>query len=224
LTFPACAERQSAPGADTTTTSSDTNAAPSEGTGLRATTGAKASDAEALSYRELIIPAGTTLPIALDTAIASDTSRVEQPVQAHLTHAVTVDGVTALEEGSQVNGVVTEAVRSGKVKGRAHVAVRFDSLVPRGEGERYDIQTADIGRTAASTKKEDALKIGIPAAGGAIIGGIVGGKKGAAIGAAAGGGGGTAVVLSTRGDEVRLGKGAAMTLRLVEPLTVRVKG
>ena len=60
-------------------------------------------------------------------------------------------------------------------------------------------------------------------AGGAIIGAIVGGKKGAAIGTAAGGGAGTAVVLSTRGKEVRLPKGSALTLRLSEPVTIRVK-
>jgi hypothetical protein len=67
------------------------------------------------------------------------------------------------------------------------------------------------------------MKIGAPAAGGAIIGGIVGGKKGALIGTAAGGGAGTAVVLSTRGKEVRLSRGAVLKLRLSEPLTVRVR-
>ena len=79
-------------------------------------------------------------------------------------------------------------------------------MTPRGDDERYDIQTATVGRTAPATKKEDAIKIGAPAAGGAIIGAIVGGKKGAAIGTAAGGGAGTAVVLSTRGKEVQLPK------------------
>ena len=118
---------------------------------------------------------------------------------------------------------MTDAKRSGKVKGRAHVAVRFNSLTPRGADERYTIHTAAIGRTAPATKKKDALEIGAPAAGGAIIGAIVGGKKGALIGGAAGGGAGTAVVLSTRGKEVHLPKGAAVTLRLTQPVTVRVR-
>ena len=48
---------------------------------------------------------------------------------------------------------------------------------------------------APATKKKDALKIGVPAAGGASIGALVGGKKGAGIGALAGGGAGTAYVL-----------------------------
>jgi hypothetical protein len=182
------------------------------------------SPAAASGMREVTIPAGTTLSVVLDTPVGSDTSRIEEPVNAHLSRAVNVHGETVLAEGSRVSGVVTDATRSGKVKGRAHVAVRFTSLTPRGAEERYTIRTAVIGRTAPATKKKDALEIGAPAAGGAIIGAIVGGKKGALIGGAAGGGAGTAVVLSTRGQEVHLRKGAAVTLRLSQPVTVRVRG
>jgi len=128
-----------------------------------------------------------------------------------------------LAEGTRVGGVVTSAQRSGKVKGRAHIAVRFDTITPRGDDERYRIRTAAVERTAAPTKKKDAVKIGGGAAGGAIIGAIVGGKKGAAIGTAVGGGAGTAAVLSTRGDEVHLARGSALTLRLSEPVTIRIK-
>lgn len=179
--------------------------------------------ASAPAWRELTIPAGTNLPLVLDTAVGSETSRVEQPVNAHLSRSITVGGMTVLPEGSRVSGVVTDATRSAKVKGRAHVAMQFNSVTRRGDDERYSIRTASIGRTAAATKKEDALKIGAPAAGGAIIGAIVGGKKGAAIGTAVGGGAGTGVVLSTRGKEVHLPKGSALTLRLVEPVTIRIK-
>jgi len=40
------------------------------------------------------------------------------------------------------------------------------------------------------------------------------------VGAVIGGGGGTAVVLSTRGRDVRIGRGAVITVRLAEPLRV----
>jgi hypothetical protein len=84
------------------------------------------------------------------------------------------------------------------------------------------IRTATVTRVAPGTKKKDAAKIGAGAAGGAIIGGLIGGGDGAAKGAAVGGGAGTAVVLSTRGKEVRLGVGADLSVRLTAPLTVRV--
>ena len=106
-----------------------------------------------------------------------------------------------------------------KVKGRSQIAMRFHTLVAN--DEKYAIQTGAIARSGKATKKDDALKIGIPAAGGAVIGGLIGGKKGAAIGGAAAGGTGTAVVLNTRGEEVRLGKGAVVSVKLSAPLTVR---
>jgi hypothetical protein len=185
--------------------------------------GPTARSAEA-PVREVTIPAGTALPLVLDTAVGSDTSHAEQRVIAHLSHPVTLHGQTVLPAGSEVGGVVTDATPSGRVKGRAHVAVRFDSLTPRGDDERYQIRAASINRTAPSTKKKDAVEIGAPAAGGALIGALFGGKKGALIGTAAGGGAGTGVVLATKGKEIHLPKGSAVTLTLASPVTVRVRG
>src|SRR5262249_58202604 len=114
--------------------------------------------------------------------------RVEEPVHAHLARAIEVHGVR-LGEGSRVSGVVTDATQSGKVKGLAHVAVRFDSLTPEGSDAHYRIHTSAVGRTAENTHKRDALEIGGGAAGGAIIGALGGGKKGAGVRTGGGGGG-----------------------------------
>ena len=77
---------------------------------------------------------------------------------------------------------------------------------------------------APATKQKDALEVLAPAAAGAVIGRIAGGKSGAAKGAVVGGGAGTGVVLATRGKEVRLAKGAALSVRLTAPVTIRVAG
>jgi hypothetical protein len=172
-------------------------------------------------YREITIPEGRVLRVSLRTPVASDTSAVEDPVTADLQSPVVVDGLTVLPAGTELHGNVTNVARSGKVKGRAQLSLRFSSVAVR--GERLDIRTASIAREAQATKKKDTAKIGIPAAGGALIGGIIGGKKGAAIGAGVGGGAGTAAVLSTRGEEVRLAAGTPLSVRLTEPLTVRVR-
>jgi hypothetical protein len=174
--------------------------------------------------RQVALPAGTHLQVVLDTPVNSATSRVEDQVQAHVAKAIVADGSTIVPEGSRVLGVISSTERSGKVKGRAHVSVLFDTLIPRGGDEKYAIQTNAIGRTAEATKKADAVKIGAPAAGGAIVGGLIGGKKGALIGTAAGGGAGTAVVLSTRGKEVTMPKGTTLTLRLSAPVTITLRG
>jgi hypothetical protein len=175
----------------------------------------------ARSTKEITVPAGTRLAVVLDTAVASNTSRVEQPVSGHLSRALLVDGVVIAPAGSTMHGYVTSARRSGKVKGRAYIAIRFTELSPKGSAERYRIQTAAIGRQAPATKAADAAKIAAPAAGGAIVGGLLGGKKGALVGTAIGGGGGTAVVLSTRGKEVGIPRGSALGVRLVSPVTVK---
>ncbi len=177
-----------------------------------------------IEWREITIPAGTSLPIILDTSVGSDISRVEQPVHGHLSRTVYVNNAAVIPTGSEVSGHVTSARRAGRVKGRAYVAMRFSSLTRKGDSENYRIQTRSIGRLAPATKEQDAAKIGAPAAGGALIGALVGGGKGAAIGAAAGGGAGTAVVLNTRGKEVRIGRGQTVLVRLTQPLEVRVRG
>lgn len=186
-------------------------------------TAAEQSIFERFSVREVTVPAGTQLPIILDTGVASNVSRVEQPVRAHLSRDVRLDNAIVIPAGSELHGRVTAVRRPGKVKGRSYIAMRFTTLVPRGSGERYTVDTGRIARTGRATKKKDAVKIGVPAAGGAAIGAIIGGKKGALIGAGAGGGAGTAVVLSTRGEEVGIGKGASITLRLAAPVTVRLR-
>jgi hypothetical protein len=171
-------------------------------------------------YREMTIPAGTTLPLALTSALASDTSVVEDAVTAELTSPITIDGRDVLPAGARLTGVVTQVDDSDRVKGRAMIAFRFTSL--RTGDQRYDLQAAPLSRRAPATKGEDATKIGIGAGAGAVIGGLLGGKDGAAKGAAVGAGAGTGVVLATKGREVRLGPGADVTTQLTAPLTVRI--
>lgn len=180
-----------------------------------------APTAPAAQYKEITIPSGTTLRLDLSTAVASDTSNVEQPVTATLRSPVSVNGQVVLPTGSEVTGVVTQADGSGRVKGRARIAMRFSRL--RANGESYDIKTSGYAQEAAATKKKDAGKIAIGAGAGAALGAVLGGGSGAAKGAAIGGAAGTGAVLATKGDEVRLGPGANISTRLTAPVTVRVR-
>ncbi|HEX5070168.1 MAG TPA: hypothetical protein VFV78_08115 [Vicinamibacterales bacterium] len=170
-------------------------------------------------FREYIVPNGTPLSLHLDTTVSSETSRVGQPVRATLTAPVRVHGIQVLPAGSVVSGKVTVAKRAGNVKGRAQLAMHFDTVVAN--NERYPI-SAGVAAQARSTKDKDVAKIAFPAVGGAIIGGLLGGKKGAAAGAAIGGGAGTAVVLSTHGKPVQFSRGTAVRVRLARSVQVRV--
>lgn len=172
-------------------------------------------------FRDVTIPAGTTLSATLATALASDTSKVEDTVRATLKSPVSIEGFELLPPGATIVGHVTKAEASAKVKGRAFLAFRFNS-VDLAAGPEH-ISTETISREAASTKGKDATKIGVGAGAGAVIGGIIGGGSGAAAGAAIGGGAGTATVLATKGDEVRLPAGTPLSVKLTAPLTIRVE-
>jgi hypothetical protein len=172
-------------------------------------------------YHQYTIPAGTRISVRLANTVSSESSRVEDPVSATLTSPIVIDGARVLPAGSVLRGDVVSVQRSGKVKGRASLGLRFNTLTARGQA--YPI-VARVSRVAPATKAADAKKIGIPAAAGAAIGAIVGGGKGAAIGAVAGGGAGTAVVLSTPGKPVTLARGRVMTLSLARRVDVRVAG
>ena len=173
----------------------------------------------AAKFREFVVAAGTPITVRLMTAVSSDTSRVEQAVSAELKEPITIDGFEVAPAGTPVNGTVLRAEPAGKVKGLASIAVRFDSI--RAGSETYPVSMT-YSRTAEPTKASDAKKIGIPAAGGAVIGGILGGKKGAVLGGVIGGGAGTAVVLSTSGKEVSLPVGTILKLTLDRDIEVKV--
>ena len=179
-----------------------------------------ASTSRAPQFRELTIPAGTALPLELQTALSSETAQVESPVRARLRQSITVNGITALPAGAILTGEVTDVARAGKVKGRSRIAFTFNRL--QADELNEDVSTNPLLFEGEQSKGEDATKIGAGAVGGAIVGGILGGGGGAAKGAAIGGAAGTGVVLATRGKDVTLANGADLAASLAAPLTIRV--
>ena len=172
-------------------------------------------------YREVTIPAGTALPLQMTSTISSESAQVEAPVSAKLVNAITINGDTAIPAGSVLRGTVTDVERSGRVQGRAHLSFAFNEVNMNGGHE--NLKTNPLTFEAEATKGEDATKVGIGAAGGAILGGILKGKKGAEKGAIAGAAAGTGVVLATRGKEVTVTEGTNVTATLAQPMTVRVR-
>jgi hypothetical protein len=164
------------------------------------------------------VPSGTQLVLTLETPVSSETAKPDQPVRAKVAKPVVVAGMTIIPEGATITGAVVAAERSGRVKGRASIALRFDEVIVA--NTPYKIATSRIAREAEATKGEDATKIAIGAGVGTAIGAIAGGKKGAAIGAGVGGGAGTGAVLATRGEEVTIPAGT--TLRTTIQETVRI--
>ena len=170
---------------------------------------------------EVTVRSGAELPLELLTSLSSETAAVETEVRARLKQAVIVNGETVVPNGATLIGSVTDVERAGRVKGRARLAMRFTEVTY--SGERHRINTAPLSFEAEATKSEDATKVGAGAGIGAVIGGILGGGSGAAKGAAIGGAAGGGAVLATRGKEVELASGTALTAVLAAPLTVTIE-
>jgi hypothetical protein len=173
------------------------------------------------SFRELTLPDDSRVSVRLETPISSASSQVGDPVEATLINPILVGDREAVPAGSVITGHVSAVRQSGRVKGRARVTLEFGTLHVLSRGDTYPI-AARISDMAPATKMEDAGRIGLPAAGGAILGAIIDGGKGAAVGATVGGAAGAATVLATRGREVTLPRGTVLHLRLQRHVTVRV--
>jgi len=156
-----------------------------------------------------IVPAGTRLPIELQTTLSTDSSRPGDAVVAVLSEDVPLEGFK-LDSGAEVRGTVRTVVEAKRVKGKARLVIDFDTVMKA--NERLAIETEPFDATARSTKSKDKKIIGGGALGGLIIGAIKDGKKGALIGTAAGAAAGTGAVLVMKGEEVELPRGAKLTL------------
>jgi hypothetical protein len=164
------------------------------------------------------IPAGTALTLVLETPLSTETSREGESVTARVERATSEDGRVVLPGGSVLKGRVTEVDQAGRVSGRAHLAVKWDTITVRGVSHR--IETSDVAMTAEKQLGRDAKIIGGTTAAGAIIGGIVKGGSGAKKGAIIGAGAGTGAVLINKGQDVEMPSGSRWTVRVKE--TVRL--
>jgi outer membrane lipoprotein SlyB len=159
-----------------------------------------------------LLAIGTVLPVQLETSLSSATSHEGDLIVARLSEDVKAGEKVVLKEGTEVRGRVVAAVPSGRVKGRARLAIDFDRILAGGKEREASLRAIDI--TAPSGKGKDAKVIGGSAGVGLIIGAIADGGKGAAIGTAVGAAAGTGAVLATRGKQVQLPAGSALKLRV----------
>ncbi len=166
-----------------------------------------------------LIPAGTTLRIALIDAVSSDKNRPGDHFAASLVAPVVIGGRTVLSKGTKVRGRVVDAKGSGRVKGRASIELKLTEIVFK-DGKQMDIATKPYVAVAQSTKKRDVALIGGGTGLGAVIGAIAGGGKGAAIGAGVGGGAGTGTVLATKGKEIRYAPETRLKFTLASPIEI----
>ena len=160
------------------------------------------------------VPAGTNMALVLETSVSSKTSQSGDRVDARLASDLRVGDRLVAPAGSAVRGHVTSAIPSGKVKGRAHLAFDFDTMVVGGKDQAIEARAVSI--TAPDSHGRDAAIVGGGAGAGALLGALIDGKHGAGVGALIGAGAGTGVVLTNTGKEVLVPAGATVSVELTQ--------
>ncbi|MBZ5610709.1 MAG: hypothetical protein LAP38_20800 [Acidobacteriia bacterium] len=182
------------------------------------------------------IPRGAHVLLRVENSINTRTAQEGDFVYLRTASPISVDGTIAVPAGSYVQGVVTQAKRSGRVKGRAQLGIRLETLtLASGKVFKFSphLTSVDAEETGQKvTGKEstieqgpdmgkDAERIAILAGSGASIGGLADRSwKGAGIGAGAGAAVGLATVLLSRGKEVELRHGATLDVVFDRPVTL----
>lgn len=188
---------------------------------------------------DFVVKAGTRIPLSLVNSLSTKHTEAGDRVYLETAFPVVQDGRIIIPKGSYVTGTVTEVKRAGRVKGRAELFLRFDTMtlpngVTRDFRSRLDSAGAnDVDRGEGkirgdSNKAGDAKTVGEATGAGASVGAIAGsvaghGAMGVGIGAAAGAAAGLAAVLLSRGPDVVLPRGTTVEMVLDRDLRYRAK-
>jgi len=182
------------------------------------------------------IPQGAHVLLRMENSLSTRTAQEGDYVYLRTAAPIANAGEIAVPAGSYVQGVVTEAKRSGRVKGRAQLAIRLETLT-LASGKVYkfaphlrSVDSGDTGQKVVGAENaveqapgtgQDAERIAILAGTGAGIGGLATETwKGAGIGAGVGSAVGVATVLLTRGKEVELRQGSTLDVVFDRPVSL----
>ena len=181
---------------------------------------------------ELVVPAGTRIPLALRNTVDTKHSHEGDHIYLRTEMPIAVNDRIVIPQGSFVNGTLTLSKPAGKVKGKAELFIRFDTIVlPNGVTRDFHSRLASADSRAQGTvdsegkvtgerdSRGDTRTVATTTGAGTAVGGIAGGAAGhpiagLGIGAAAGAGAGLASVLLTKRPEVVLPQGTTLEMIL----------
>jgi len=184
----------------------------------------------------LTLPAGSALRVRLTTTLSTRTSQNGDPWMGRVVEPIFASGQEVVPPGSTVEGRVTYVKEPGKVKGVGEMRLIAETITTPDEGARYqivasleDAQGADGSKVRGeegtikgpSSKKGEAIGVGVGAGVGAGTGAIVAGGKGALYGAGIGAAATLIRGLFKRGKDIILPQGTELTFVLARTTTAK---
>lgn len=184
---------------------------------------AEAARAATPRTRTRTIASGTRLRLATVTDVTSQKDQVGKPFTARLiAAALSANGDTVIPVSAEVMGHVSalESAGSPGDVGSLMVAltsVRIDGVVTPIESRTVSLATHNVAR---GVTVDDAAKVGVGAAAGAVAGRLIGGNRtGTAVGAVAGGAAGAVYANRTKDHDIALSPGAMVEIALTAPFS-----
>jgi glycine zipper 2TM protein len=169
------------------------------------------------------LPIGTEIHAALDDSITSRRDTVGSMVAAHVMENVTgPDGRTLIAAGTPVRFTVTQLSPAKSKGSQGRLTLRADGIALNGQLRPVKADVRPIPRElkGRGVTGSDAAKVGVGAAGGAVLGRVVGGNtRGAVIGGVAGAAAGAVVASQTATRDVVVKAKTPVVIVLTQPLT-----
>ncbi len=169
------------------------------------------------------LPIGTEIHAALDDSINSRTDTTGRVITAVVMENVTgSDGKTLIAAGAPVRFTVTRLSAAKSKTSQGRLVLQVDSIGMSGQLRKVSASVQPVphelrGRGVGTS---EAAKVGVGAAGGAVLGRVLGGNtKGAVIGGVVGAAGGAVVASQTASRDVVVKAKTPVTFVLTEPLS-----
>jgi hypothetical protein len=170
------------------------------------------------------IAAGTTMNLAANQQVCTNTHKVGDRFTASLTSPVSGSNGAVIPAGATVSLTVTRAKRSENANDPIVMEFQVNSVSFGGKTYPMDasVASADVQRVRNQPKSKDVQKVVGGAVAGAIIGQVLGkNTKSTVIGAAAGGAAGAAAAAATANFEGCIQSGGAIQITLQDAVQVR---
>ncbi len=169
------------------------------------------------------LPVGSEIHAALDDSIDSRRDSVGSTVMASVSENVTgSDGKTLIPAGTPVRLTITRLTPAKSKGSQGALSLRVEGVALNGglQPVKATVQPVSRELRGRGVTGSDAAKVGVGAAGGAVLGRVLGGStKGAVIGGVVGAAGGAVVASQTATRDVVVKAKTPVVLVLTAPLT-----
>ncbi len=167
----------------------------------------------------VVLGTGTPIVVRLDQTISTRNNRAGQTFSGVLAEPIVVNGFVAAERGAKVEGRITRAEGSSRIRGLARLSVVLTALNASG-GQHLSLNSYPVEVEGQNIVGLQSVKKGASTTVGAVVGAVAGRTPGSALGSLVDGVIGTSGAILTGGKPAVLWTQEPVSFRLREPVSI----